>query len=116
MKEVSQAHLVSLFVPVTTTSELPALLERGGFSVAPIVDDPWSDDAVSWQLFYFGQGKSIAAISIAILKDDSQLPLVAVHPCRRIFWWFHRRGDLRLIRRAVSWLTENGAIHAPTLT
>lgn len=108
---ISQRHSLALELPLRNHDEFVALIEQGGFRVAPVVDEPWGADIVSFQAFILGSqdAMSITGATVLIVDQGNDRAFVTLMPYRRLLWWFCLPRDLRLVRRLADWLIENGA-------
>lgn len=97
-----------LSVPVSSEVAFSELLRRGGFDVAPLNNEPWATDRVSWQGFLCHRGGAIVCASVTIDQEGKTEPFVAVHPCRKLLWLWTRACDRRLVQEVVNHLMQHG--------
>jgi hypothetical protein len=72
-------------------------------------DEPWATDGVSWQGFFCRRRAALVGASVAIFRNGETEPLVTVHPCRKLFWFWIWDADRRLVNEVADYLLENGA-------
>jgi len=102
--------IVVLFeLPIGSESEFAELLRRGGFDVAPMNDEPWATDRVSWHPLLCHRAGAVVVASIAIDHHGEMEPLAGVDTCRKFLWFWTRRRDVQLADDVAAHLVKCGA-------
>jgi hypothetical protein len=98
----------SLYLKVGSESDFADILRAGGFDVAPMNEEPWATDKVSWQGFLCHRIGAIVGASIAIDKTGENDPFINIHTCRKFMCFFCRPSDVCLAHNVVEHLLKNG--------
>ncbi len=86
------------------------LLKDAGCDVAPITDDTWRTDAVSWHLFLCHLGGAVALVNVAIdLQGNNEAMISVTAEARRFLYFWRRWRDVRLVGTLTDMLISKGA-------
>lgn len=101
---------VTLKMVCRSANAFTQLLQDAGCDVAPITDDTWRTDAVSWHLFLCHLGGAVVLVNVAIdLQGDDGAMICVTAEARRFLYFWRRRRDVRLVGTLTDMLISKGA-------